>query len=154
MNIFTVKFWIAVFVDDDKIVEEETETSELKQMDGKFGLGAMDMGEAYEEAVEYLDELLGEDGYHIVSISEIEDLTVVNWPGEGSDCNCVYCRTERAAEEDKIAFNCSCNYIIKVVDDFDMIYCPQCQKQIFRDRIIGNNRSGYTLMNIDGEGGI
>jgi len=89
--------------------------------------------------------LIGKDEYEIAGILAREDINLVNY-----ECQCAVCRTERASEEDKIEFNCSCGYPIKLIDDFDKYICPNCGRLVLRDRVIGS-AGNYILLDIDKE---
>ena len=155
MNIYTVNFYFVVNVDEEgNIIENEDDIDEnnshLGKAEGKFGIGSNNIENALLQAIDYLNENVGEDEWYISSIAEIDELNVVNWPGENDDCQCVACRTERAAPEDKITFECYCGLGITIVNDFNEFVCPNCGKEILRDRIIGSN-GNYVLMKIDKE---
>jgi hypothetical protein len=154
LNIYHVKFWIiAEFDENGNVVEDPEDGQETisERVDGGFDLGSVSLPDAYLEAAEYLDEAIGEEEYEVTSISEREDIQIINWPGDNEECQCDSCRTERAAPEDRITFKCiKCGYDITIVDDFKMIKCPNCRKEISRDRIIGSG-TNYLMLDIDGD---
>jgi predicted RNA-binding Zn-ribbon protein involved in translation (DUF1610 family) len=152
VNIYKVEFKTVITVDDEGIpvdgMEDDT-GGELHNevIGGDFHVGAYSLAKAFLEASEYLDEHIGEEEYEITAIKE--KMNVINWPGEDEPCDCLGCRTERAAEEDKIRFTCKgCNAEIIIVDDFEEIMCPSCGIPILRDRIIGTNNN-WVMMDID-----
>lgn len=153
MNIYHIDFWTIMEFDEEGNVvddpEEGQETMSEKVM-GHFDLGTDTLPDAYLEAAEYLDNAVGEDEYEITGIVEREDVQIINWPGDNEDCQCDSCRTERAADEDKISFDCICGHRITIINDFKEIICPSCRKIIMRDRVIGSGTS-YLLLNIDKE---
>jgi predicted RNA-binding Zn-ribbon protein involved in translation (DUF1610 family) len=152
LNIYRVEFWIRIELDEngELITEPEDDQETIsRDIEGGFDLGSPNLANAYIMATQYLNKSVGEDEYEITSVSLRSDVEVMNWPG-GDECQCPSCRTERAAEEDKICFRCSCGYEIKIIDDFGEINCPKCNKFITRDKIIGSN-GNYILLNL-GEG--
>jgi hypothetical protein len=164
MNIYSVKFWFNVNfdsegniveeLDEEEMVGEENDDIESRIADGKFEIGAGNLAQALLNSIEYLDKNIGKDNYNISSVSVCEDINIINWPGENEECQCVYCRTERAADEDKLIFSCNkCGCEIKIIDGgWDEISCPHCNEEIHRDRIIGSN-GNYLIINIGDKGG-
>ena len=149
MKIYEVIFSTTVFLDDEGNLVEEQEDGNEEEISGIFHVGANVLGQAYIDAFQYLDIHIGEKKYAIDSVKEKKKINLINWPNEGDDCQCVSCRTARAAEEDKITFDHTCGQSISIVaDGWDKIICPNCQKEILRDRIIGSN-GNYTFLNID-----
>ena len=124
---------------------EDVETV-LRELEDDFDIGAPTLAAAFVMVNEFLTEEAGEGMFDITSIMKRDDVSIINWPG-GDKCQCPTCRTERAEEEDKICFKCSCGYEIKIIDDFGEIACPKCNKIISRDRIIGHG-DNYLFLNI------
>lgn len=152
MNIYRVRFWTTIQVDSEGLALAEGVDEDLairKRLDESFELGAESLGGAFIEASEFLDEELGESDYEIISVILLEDIHIINWPGDGEPCACASCRTERAAEEDKVSFVHSCGGEIKVVSDgWDSMLCPRCGGVILRDRLVGSGRA-LTFLDID-----
>lgn len=155
MNIYEVVFSTTIFLDDDGDLIQEEDLDKIEtggdeeEISGMFHLGAYNIGQAFLDAHKYLDEHIGEGKYEVTKIKEKKNINIINWPDEDGDCQCVACRTERAAEEDRITFQHSCGSSICIIaDGWDKIVCPNCQKEILRDRIIGSN-GNYTFLNID-----
>ena len=122
------------------IVEEEDEDTSTQKLNGRVDVGANNVGSAFVEAMEFLNSEIGEDNWNITSIKEITKMNLINWPGDNDECQCLSCRTERAAPEDTIQFKHNCGGDIRVVESgWEKITCPNCNKEIFRDRIIGSN---------------
>jgi predicted RNA-binding Zn-ribbon protein involved in translation (DUF1610 family) len=152
MNLYHVKFWMTIAVNEEgEVVDDMDNEEETTKQDvaGEFDLGSMNLANAFSQAIDYLNKSIGEGDYEITGVEEREDVLLLNWPG-GDECQCATCRTERAAAEDIIDFNCSCGYPIHIVTDFDKYECPNCHKLILRDRVIGSG-TNYILMDIDKE---
>lgn len=122
----------------------------IQQVSMEIHFGADNIAEALEEAIEFLNKNLEEENFTIDSVTAMEGVDVVNWPGEDGECDCPFCRAERIPDEDTLKFECSCGSNIKVADDWDEIHCRNCHRTIYRDRVIGSN-GNYTLIDIGGE---
>lgn len=151
MNVYSIKFRTSIAIDEEGRVlgeEEVADESLRKPLEESFELGAESLGEAFIEATEFLEAQLDEGDYDIVSVTLL-DINILNWPGDGEPCPCVWCRTERSAEEDKVSFVHSCGGEIKVVSDgWDSMLCPRCGEVILRDRLVGSGRV-LTFLDID-----
>jgi predicted RNA-binding Zn-ribbon protein involved in translation (DUF1610 family) len=127
----------------EELTEEELESS--SDLDAIFYVGAEDLPDAFTESSMILDEKSG--NYEIISVVEMTDVNIANWPDE-EECDCVWCRTERAAEEDLITIKCKCGDEIRVIDEgWESFDCPKCGNKIFRNNIIGSN-GRYILVNL------
>lgn len=154
MIIYKVEFKTVIVVDEEGVpvdgMEDDAE-GELHNevIGGEFHVGAYSLPKAFLEASKYLDEHIGEDEYEITTIKEKDKINIINWPNDGDDCQCLACRTERAAAEDRIRFTCKgCGADLIVVDDWQEIQCPSCGIPILRDRLIGKNGQ-FVMMDID-----
>lgn len=141
MNIYSVKFDYVFEVPEHDDIPAHNHVDE-----GKVELGAIDLPSAYLEADEFLEQHF-DLGFEIKSIKLLEKVMIVNWPGDGEDCQCPFCRTERAAPEDLITFQCKCGENYTLVDDFGSIVCPKCNQTINRQDLIGHN-GNYTFIDI------
>lgn len=137
MNIYSIKFYY---------FEKGEETDEFEIHEGKFEVGAINLASAYVQADKFL-EIKCEEKYEIISIKNIRKINLINWPGENEPCQCPSCRTERAAPEDIIEFQCSCGEQFRLIDDFGIIQCEKCEKIIRREDLIGSGKN-YTLIDI------
>jgi hypothetical protein len=75
------------------------------------------------------------DGVELISIKEIEEMNILNWPEE----DCPYCAAEDCAPEDIVEFTCSCGKQQTVADGWKFLECRDCGKVIDRNHIIGSN---------------
>jgi hypothetical protein len=144
---------------DKRSLEEKIDVDEMEiddeDNDNHFQVGATDLAKAYLEAQDYLEMIFEDDeaieDWDITGVNLI-DLDIVNWPGDNEeDCQCLHCRTERAAPEDRLKFTHVCGQEVEIVaDGWEQISCenPKCHDQIYRDRIIGSN-GNYLYLNID-----
>lgn len=141
MNIYSIRF--EYFLELPGIQGSESQTI---LDEGKLEIGANSVTQALLEADEFIAENVTVE-FEIKSIKLLEKINIVNWPGDGDDCQCARCRTERAAPEDCITFQCTCGEIYTLIDDFGGIQCKECHKIIRREDLIGNN-GNYTLIDI------
>lgn len=139
---------------EDTVNYNNMEINNGDDEDNNFQVGAINLPQAYVEAESYLEEIFDEDevvdSWDITGIN-VMDLDIVNWPNDGAECQCLTCRTERAAPEDRLNFEHDCSEKIEIVaDGWSEFTCPKCGKQIYRDRIVGSN-GHYLYINIDKE---
>jgi predicted RNA-binding Zn-ribbon protein involved in translation (DUF1610 family) len=150
MNLYEVKFStiIEVEADDDSdigsIEGAEPEFEQYEKTD-KFHICARWISDAFLDAMKFLDGGIGEGEYEIISISKMEDIFMVNYPEE----ECPFCGVEEAGEDDILKFKCWCGKDIVVKETgWKEINCPECGKEIPRDRLVGS-RGNYILLDID-----
>jgi hypothetical protein len=136
MNIYSINY-VRQFEGEDgpSIIEDD------------FEVGSENIAGAYIIGDEFLKIMYKDDESvcEIISVNLLP-VNIINWPGDGEPCDCPYCRTERAAPEDIIEFDCSCGKKHKFIDDFGMIKCD-CGKFIRREDLVGNN-GNFTLIDI------
>lgn len=156
MNVFKVSLRIYMELpiesdedDDDLGVGEESEDTEIIPVDAFLHVGANNIFSATEEAMKHLESSSEGMDYEITGITLVDSLTIVNWPGEEKECNCVFCKAEKSAPEDVMEFSCSCGQDIRVVDGWDSINCPSCKREITRDKLVGSYGK-WILINIKG----
>lgn len=142
MKIYNVS--AKIYIEDSNDAEEDSYEEDVEVYDEEeddmilfFQIGAQSLSESYLIADKYLDDAFKDQKskYEITGVNEISDLNIVNWPEE----DCPFCDAETAPPEDVISFDCKCGYNIKVVDGWKQISCPSCDKDIFRNSIIGEN---------------
>jgi hypothetical protein len=107
-------------------------------------VGALDFERAYSEANSWLDNELAE--FDIMGITKKEDVKLMNWPEtEEEQCNCIYCRYEKCAVEDRVTFVCTCGKEIKIAGDepWDRVQCVQCGRVIEKNNLIETSKMGY-----------
>ena len=113
-------------------------------------IGAEDFFEASVIAEEILDNRLGEGNYEFTGCVEMQDVNVVNWPGEEESCNCPFCRADRMNIEDVMFFNCpKCGKEIKIAPNgWDAINCTECKEEIAFSSIIGLGGNQYQVLKL------
>jgi len=132
--------------------EEVDDDERYEYVSANMFIGAPDFDTAWDWATEMLDQVFPPiddiPQYELNGVKEIQGMDILNWPEE--ECQCVGCRTERAAEEDKLRFVHHCGEEISVVyDGWETINCPKCHEEIYRDKIVGSN-GHYIYINING----
>jgi hypothetical protein len=146
VKIYEVKFNYELDEEEKQFIREHNgmdEDEEIGMATGIFHVGEMSVLGAAQVAEEKAEEMYG-DGYEILSVEELEDMTVVNW----GECNCPYCKAEFAAPDDLVEFDCTCGEHIKVADGWKKIICYKCDRIIDRNDLIGSN-GNYTLVSVD-----
>lgn len=120
----------------------EEESKDLKphyhEIEANVHLGADCISDALQLAEEFLEEMMEGREFYISSVTAMQGVDVVNWPGE-SECDCSFCKALRSADEDVMIFDCSCGYQIRVMDDWKEIPCPSCRRKILRENVISAN---------------
>jgi predicted RNA-binding Zn-ribbon protein involved in translation (DUF1610 family) len=125
-----VSFWVEH--------EDEENEKHTDQIDATFHLGCECLEDALLNAMEHLDENLGENEYRLTSVKELDGVSVINWPGEDEPCDCPICSADTCAAEDLLQFTCiNCGEPVRLADGtWDSVPCPHCGKLIGRDKII------------------
>ena len=120
-------------VDIDALKSEELPYFPL--LEGTFHIGEYNLFDATAIAQEESNNMF-HDGVELVSIKELEEMNIVNWPED----ECPYCAADDAAPEDVLEFTCTCGAKIRVADNgWEHIECLSCDKIIDRNRVIGSN---------------
>ena len=148
VKIYTVKIKFD-FIPPPRLDEEGVEIEEdIQVIEGDFQVGADSLPEAMEAAFEHLDANMGETEYEMVSLSLVENMGIVNWPGEGGECNCPICKANTCAVEDLLVFTCShCEEEVRLSDgEWNECPCPFCGIIIGRDQIISIGKGKYMMI--------
>jgi predicted RNA-binding Zn-ribbon protein involved in translation (DUF1610 family) len=147
IKIFQIDFSREVEIPPDDIeglteieIEERTEVGTGYS---NFHLGCERIEDALRLGSFYLEKEFEKDEYKIVSVTELEEIQIMNWPNFLNPFD-----VEDAPKEDVIDFRCSCGKEIKILDGWKTIDCPYCGKEIDRNSIIGDN-GNYLLLDAD-----
>jgi NADH pyrophosphatase NudC (nudix superfamily) len=132
-------------LDEDQIVG----LMEDGLFEGMIHIGGKDYKDASSNAIEALDKIYKDTYHEITSVSsnlKAEKINIMNWPGEGFD---PFSKAEELADEDCMHFSCKkCGEEIKVADGWDIVYCPKCQTEIYRDRVIGGDKGRFIMIEL------
>lgn len=160
MKIYEIEFSGVEKIDvpDNAILPEEMDRENLhRHIDEIIYIGADYLYEALEVATDKIEETFfteQEHDFDIISIKELDGIGILNWPGEGVDCNCPFCTAKRIAEEDVMKVECpnpNCKNILRVADNgWESLLCPECETEINRASIclMGKN---YKVIHISKE---
>jgi ribosomal protein S27E len=126
-------------------------------IDHRIHLGGISFYDVLEEAESSIEDAFTDEetkekpDFEITSIKEIPLIDVLNWPGEGSECDCPMCRAERMADEDIMKVECpKCGDITRIADGgWDWIKCHKCETQIERSSLIEAGLSLYKVLNLN-----
>ena len=147
ISVYEIKFRTVIefsMEQDDEDIEMEPES---KVQVGIFHLGCECLTDAVLKAIEFLDGWMEDNEYEIMGVELCDHINLVNFPEE----ECPFCDVEGAAEDDILRFKCWCGQDIVVKETgWKEIECPECGKEIPRDRLIGGH-GNYILLDIKGE---
>jgi hypothetical protein len=145
LKIFEIEFSGFEKVDApvDVILPEGMDREHLhRHIDEKIYIGADYLYEALEIANDKIEEVFfieQEHDFDITGIKELEGIGILNWPGEGGDCDCPFCTAERIAEEDVMKVECpnpKCKNVLRVADNgWEALSCPECKIEITRNSL-------------------
>ncbi len=127
------------FINENGVIDVDDlkpdESPEFPPLEGTFHVGEYNLLNATVIAQEESERLFS-DGVDIISIKELEEMNLVNWPED----ECPYCAAEDAAPDYILEFVCSCGDNIRVADNgWKHIECLKCGKIIDRTHVIGSN---------------
>jgi hypothetical protein len=143
LKIFEIEFSGVEKIDvpDDAVLPEEVDRANLhRHVDEIIYIGADYLYEALEIANDKIEETFfteQEHDFDIISVKELEGMGILNWPGEGNDCDCPFCMAENIAEEDVMKVECpNCHAILRVADNgWESIPCTECKTEITRNSL-------------------
>jgi predicted RNA-binding Zn-ribbon protein involved in translation (DUF1610 family) len=131
-----------------KIVDDEeegfTHPDQIPEVDGTFHIGAENLIDATMIAQEYATEEFP-DGFHILSISEMQEIFLANWPVEDDPLDW----DESTPPEELMTFSCTCGTDITLRNNKWQYYeCPDCEKIIDRNHIV-ENKGKFLFVDIE-----
>lgn len=146
MKIYEVEVTIGEKIDlpEDVEIPKGMDRDDIREFTTHtFHIGADYFGTAMDIAVEKIEELFFPDTdsediqYDINGVRELQDIYLVNWPGEVNGCSCPYCVAESIGEEDVMKVECpKCHAILRVADNgWEGILCSECKTEIIRDSL-------------------
>ena len=147
MNLYEIEFSIKEKVDisedmrEEYGIPEDADINDLHQhISRTMHLGGENFFDVQEEAMNLIEEVFFEDvpeeeiDYEIISIRQLENIWIANWPSQENPLD----KAERMADEDIMLVKCpECEEVVRIAEDgWDWLVCKKCGFKIMKDQLL------------------